>query len=75
MQAIISESFIVSLARDCSDEKFEVVCARAPICLDAMEAQLTLDANPCTDQTSQWINEHIEEDGPAKTFICKAAQC
>ena len=75
MQTIISESSIVSLAPDCSDEKFEVVCARAPICLDAMEAQLTLDANPSTDQTSQWINEHIEEVGSAKSFVCKAAQC
>ena len=74
LQDIITESFIVSLAPDCSDEKLEVVCARAPICRDAMEARHTLQANPSTDQTSQWINDHIEEEGSVKTFICRSNQ-
>ena len=75
MRTIISESIIVSLADDCTDEKFELVCARAPICLNAMEARITLQAEPSTDQTSDWINQHIEEGGEVRRFVCKAAPC
>lgn len=75
MRALISESFIVSLASDCTDEKFELVCARAPICLNAMEAQIALQAEPSTDQTSQWVNQHIEDCGAEKDFVCRAVQC
>lgn len=64
----------MSLAPDCTDEKFELICARAPICLNAMEAQIALQTEPSTDETSQWINQHIE-CGAVKTFVCKAAQC
>lgn len=74
LQNISLRSRTVSLAPDdCSDEKLELVCSRAPICRDAMEAKNTLQVSPSTDQTAMWIDQHIEGDDGVKRFTCKSS--
>lgn len=62
-----------NLAPDCSNDKFQLVCSRAPIGSKARDAALAIASSlstPPSDQNPQWINEYIEDDD-VKYFICK----
>ena len=60
------------LAPDCSDDKFQLVCSRAPIRSKASDAALAIRSSLgmlSSDQKPQWIDEHIEDED-VKYFIC-----
>ena len=60
---------------ECTKERLDLVCSRVATCFSARAARSTLALRFGTDffsdQTAQWIDEHLE-DGAIKTYVeCK----